>query len=501
MKASEDTDEVQMGQDEIISNTKTVIQGLEALKSENHSLLNGILSTLKSAPSSNDPNALLVNDKATILQKSIESIELGLSEAQVMIALSQHLQNVEAEKHKLRAQCKRLSQENAWLRDELATTQQKLRESEKERVAISGDLEHLKFMDSLRSIDGPNNSSSIDRKDDNDPSIELGFPDEYDVQQGNSDEQISADPVTGSETPQRISTLHNLVIKYAQRGRYEIAVPLARQVLVDIEKTSGHNHPDYATMLNILALVYRDQHMYREAAQLLEQCLEIRERTLGEDDPATGATLNNLAVLFGKRGLFKEARVLCERALRIRERNCGPLHPDVAKQLNNLALICQNLGQYDEVGRLYKRSLEIYEKTLGPNDPIVYKTKNNLASALLKQGEYQKAEELYKQVLTQVHEREYGKIDPDNKPIWQVAEEREEIKSKKNDETTVEDGQTQDDSLTSSIKNLGLNSPNDSQVLQNTVKNLSLLYRRQGKLEAAVTLEDCFSRARGEVRK
>lgn len=43
-----------------------------------------------------------------------------------MMALASHLQYVEAEKQKLKAQVRRLCQENAWLRDELAGTQQKL---------------------------------------------------------------------------------------------------------------------------------------------------------------------------------------------------------------------------------------------------------------------------------------------------------------------------------------------------------------------------------------
>lgn len=42
------------------------------------------------------------------------------------MALAGHLQTVEAEKQKLKAQVRRLCQENAWLRDELNSTQQKL---------------------------------------------------------------------------------------------------------------------------------------------------------------------------------------------------------------------------------------------------------------------------------------------------------------------------------------------------------------------------------------
>lgn len=62
---------------------------------------------------------------------------------------------------------------------------------------------------------------------------------------------------SGYEIPARLRTLHNLVIQYASQGRYEVAVPLCKQALDDLEKTSGHDHPDVATMLNILALVYR----------------------------------------------------------------------------------------------------------------------------------------------------------------------------------------------------------------------------------------------------
>lgn len=43
-----------------------------------------------------------------------------------MLALASHLQYMEAEKLKLKAQVRRLCQENAWLRDELANTQQNL---------------------------------------------------------------------------------------------------------------------------------------------------------------------------------------------------------------------------------------------------------------------------------------------------------------------------------------------------------------------------------------
>ncbi|GLH11726.1 Kinesin light chain [Gryllus bimaculatus] len=523
----------QMTQEEIVTNTKTVVQGLEALRNEHNSILNGLTSSLELAvqaakqqqqqqqhlqqqqlqqqqqqqqgggggggdqPPQVDA-AAVVEEKKGLVQKSLDMIELGLGEAQVMMALTSHLQMVEAEKQKLRTQVRRLCQENAWLRDELANTQQKLQASEQAVAQLEEEKKHLEFMVSIRKYDqdvqGDESSSESkqDKPKQDDLAVDL-FPDDDTEERTTSmsptpPSQFAQQVNAGYEIPARLRTLHNLVIQYASQGRYEVAVPLCKQALEDLEKTSGHDHPDVATMLNILALVYRDQNKYKEAASLLNDALAIREKTLGENHPAVAATLNNLAVLYGKRGKYKEAEPLCKRALEIREKVLGRDHPDVAKQLNNLALLCQNQGKYEEVERYYQRALEIYESKLGPDDPNVAKTKNNLASCYLKQGKYKEAEILYKQVLTRAHEREFGTIDGDNKPIWQVAEEREENKHRNKENAPY--GEYGGWHKAAKV---------DSPTVTTTLKNLGALYRRQGKYEAAETLEDCALRSRKEA--
>lgn len=69
------------------------------------------------------------------------------------MALASHLQFVEAEKQKLKAQVRRLCQENAWLRDELATTQQKLQQSEQNVAQLEEEKKHLEFMNSIKKFD------------------------------------------------------------------------------------------------------------------------------------------------------------------------------------------------------------------------------------------------------------------------------------------------------------------------------------------------------------
>nr|XP_033793362.1 kinesin light chain 4 isoform X1 [Geotrypetes seraphini] len=403
-----------LNQEEIISNTKLVIQGLEALKNEHNTILYSLLETIKCLKK--DEEANLVHEKSSLLRKSVEMIELGLGEAQVMMALSSHLNAMESEKQKLRAQVRRLCQENQWLRDELANTQQKLQYSEQTVAQLEEEKKHLEFMNQLKKFDEDISPTEEKEGDSTKETLDDLFPNEEEEHsQGMPRQHNSAAAVAaqqgGYEIPARLRTLHNLVIQYASQGRYEVAVPLCKQALEDLEKTSGHDHPDVATMLNILALVYRDQNKYKEAAHLLNDALSIREKTLGKDHPAVAATLNNLAVLYGKRGKYKEAEPLCKRALEIREKVLGKNHPDVAKQLNNLALLCQNQGKYEEVEYYYCRALEIYESQLGPDDPNVAKTKNNLASCYLKQAKYKDAEVLYKEILTRAHVKEFGSVD------------------------------------------------------------------------------------------
>ncbi|KAJ0063348.1 hypothetical protein NL108_000281, partial [Boleophthalmus pectinirostris] len=333
----------------------------------------------------------------------------------MVMALSAHLNSVEAEKQKLRAQVRRLCQENQWLRDEVAGAQQKLQEREQEVVSLEEHNRHLLFMSSIRKYDQDQEEalSQYSLR----PSLNSALLSANAVaplaaiHRGPSSAEVAAQQ-GGYEIPARLRTLHNLVIQYASQGRYEVAVPLCKQqALEDLEKSSGHNHPDVATMLNILALVYRDQNKYKEAANLLNDALAIREKTLGPDHPAVAATLNNLAVLYGKRGKYREAEPLCKRALEIREKVLGADHPDVAKQLNNLALLCQNQGKYAEVEQYYQRALHIYQSHRDPNDSNVAKTKNNLASCYLKQGKYRQAEALYKEILSHAHAKEGSTVE------------------------------------------------------------------------------------------
>ncbi|CAK5127332.1 unnamed protein product [Meloidogyne enterolobii] len=306
---------------------------------------------------------------------------------------------------------------------------------------LEEENKHLKFMNSIKKFDedlpeladkeGDQAEQQRPASDVHNSTLqELGFGDEEEDLQNTSGQYsmptpanaMAASATAGYDIPQRLKTLHNLVITYAAQGRYEVAVPLCKQALEDLEKNNGHDHPDVATMLNILALVYRDQRKYKEAATLLNEALAIRERCLGEDHPA---------------------------------------------------------GLYDEVEKYYKRALKIYEAKFGQDDQNVAKTMNNLSSAYLKQGKYK--------ILTRAHERQYGETSNDNKSIWQIAEDRENTKNQHADSGIYHEN------IQDAMMKV------DNPTVTTTLKNLGALYRRQGKYQAAETLEDAALRAKKQV--
>lgn len=96
------------------------------------------------------------------------------------MALANHLQLIEAEKQKLRTQVRRLCQENAWLRDELASTQQRLQASEQTVAQLEEEKRHLEFMSSVSKYDqdvNEDNPSEHSRTEKPDPVVDL-FPDD-----------------------------------------------------------------------------------------------------------------------------------------------------------------------------------------------------------------------------------------------------------------------------------------------------------------------------------
>jgi len=80
-----------MTQEEIITGTKTVVQGLDTLRLEHHQILNSLLASTKNIKTeSSSVSTGLVDEKVTILRRSMDAIELAIGEAQVGFTYHHH---------------------------------------------------------------------------------------------------------------------------------------------------------------------------------------------------------------------------------------------------------------------------------------------------------------------------------------------------------------------------------------------------------------------------
>ena len=85
---------------------------------------------------------------------------------------------------------------------------------------------------------------------------------------------------TEGEDPEADS-LNRRVLELYQAGKYQQAMPIARQLLEICEKTLGPKHPDTATSLNDLAELYRAMGGFPKAEPLYRRALAIHEKALG----------------------------------------------------------------------------------------------------------------------------------------------------------------------------------------------------------------------------
>ena len=70
-----------------------------------------------------------------------------------MSVLGSYVHCIEAERLKQKAQIQRMCEENSWLRDELASTQQRLQRSEQRCAALDERNSHLEFLSELNNYE------------------------------------------------------------------------------------------------------------------------------------------------------------------------------------------------------------------------------------------------------------------------------------------------------------------------------------------------------------
>jgi len=197
---------------------------------------------------------------------------------------------------------------------------------------------------------------------------------------------------------QTIAELNSKITALREKGDYEGAIPLAKQV---VQQAKAHAlDTTYAETLNDCAELYYYTGRYKDAETLFIQSKNLRKKLLGTEDPEYAASLNNLGLTYSTMGRYEEAEPLLLEAVRIWKKAWGTQHPHVAAALNNIALLYERLGKYKKAAPVYKETIKIMEATEGKKSYKYSNTLSNLAGLYHSMGELDKAEELALEVLT-----------------------------------------------------------------------------------------------------
>ncbi|GFU97281.1 kinesin light chain [Trichonephila clavipes] len=210
----------------------------------------------------------------------VASNEIFLTLNNIVENIENEVRESEDEIGSLRERIKALKLENNTLRRDLSVTQRKLIESEELSASLEVERDHLAFMNSLLCEEPCTEETSDDGE-----SIDLSFIDEKaaDEVEGSFPNLPCLVEIDFSLNP-RLKIFYNLVMGYIAKGSYEIAAPLCKTTLQDLQEKYGPNHPDVVAMMDIITIVYRGMRRYKDAAKIQLEVLEIKTKTLSKND-------------------------------------------------------------------------------------------------------------------------------------------------------------------------------------------------------------------------
>ena len=135
------------------------------------------------------------------------------------------------------------------------------------------------------------------------------------------------------------------------------------------------------------------------AKEIFIQAMDILTKELGQMNTTTVTTMNNLRVLYLKTRQISEAGEILLQALQIKEATLGSDHPRALATVGGVGNLYVMQTKYPEAIEMYRKCLEGYQSIHGPMHKAVAESWNNLGEVAMKHGNFDEAEILFKQGL------------------------------------------------------------------------------------------------------
>jgi CHAT domain-containing protein/tetratricopeptide (TPR) repeat protein len=190
-----------------------------------------------------------------------------------------------------------------------------------------------------------------------------------------------------AEHPKLGLCYNNVAVLLGALGDLRGAGDYLERTLAAYEAYDGPRSPLLIEPLNNYGLLLQERGELEAARLRHERALHLCEEVLSPDDPETARSLNNLGLLRQREGGLEEARQLWLRALAIREKRFGPAHPETAESLSNLGTLAHQAGNSAEAIVYLERVVAVLERNLGPDHPHTAGAHSNIAMVLQEVGD------------------------------------------------------------------------------------------------------------------
>jgi tetratricopeptide (TPR) repeat protein len=189
-----------------------------------------------------------------------------------------------------------------------------------------------------------------------------------------------------------LSAMSDLCQSFCERGYFDEAETLAREVLTICEQSHSKDHRDYIHALKIIGDIKRDQHYFVDALKINIDNLAIARKAWGNEDPTTLIMANSLAITYVEMDRINDAEELM---IEIPYAAIlGNEHPSTLTGMENIASIYGRKGRIPEEIAIReemsaKRNIIQGSKNIETASTIV-----GLATAYISNGDIKQAKDI-----------------------------------------------------------------------------------------------------------
>ena len=279
-------------------------------------------------------------------------------------------------------------------------------------------------------------------------------------------------PELDCESGVALRACSNLGGLYLRQGKLTKAENLLQRARRGTKALSGPDGEDATTMILNHGTIYREQGKLAEAEAIYQRALSIYQKTLGPDHALALHTIRCLAAIYNDQGKLDKAADMCKRAPVGFENALGPDHPSTLRTVFILGRLYRKWDKMSEAEALYQRALSGLEKILGPDHSWTRDAIYKLSTLYKNQDRLEETETLCRQALA-------GYKNPESKYTLNATDGLGIILKRRGKLGEAEI--MLHEALSGRKVTLGAH----HQLTKATAKELSEVYKEQGRLEEA----------------